>query len=106
MEFLQTKLRPILFLLALVWLVEVVNFIFAHGLTTWGIMPRSLTGLVGIPLAPFIHANFWHALSNTIPLLVLGGLTLSIGEKRFWLVTIAIVVLSGIMVWVLARMGS
>ncbi len=103
MEFLQTKLRPILFLLALVWLVEVVNFIFAHGLTTWGIMPRSLTGLVGIPLAPFIHANFWHALSNTIPLLVLGGLTLSIGEKRFWLVTIAIVVLSGIMVWVLAR---
>ncbi len=103
MKLLQTRLRPILLLLALVWLVEVVNFIFAHGFTTWGILPRSLTGLVGIPLAPFIHAGFWHALSNTIPLLVLGGLASSTGERRFWLTTLAIIVLSGLLIWVFAR---
>ncbi len=103
MKLLQTRLRPILLLLALVWLVEAVNILFGHGFTSWGILPRSLIGLVGIPLAPFIHANFWHALSNTIPLLVLGGLTLSIGERRFWLTTLAIIILSGLLVWALAR---
>ena len=103
MEFLKTKLRPILILLALVWLVEAVNFFFGHGFTAWGILPRSLTGLLAIPLAPFIHASLWHALSNTLPLLVLGGLTLSLGEKRFWLTTVCIIVLSGLLVWGLAR---
>ncbi len=103
MKLLQTKFRPILLLLALVWLVEAVNLLLGHGFTSWGILPRSLTGLVGIPLAPFIHGNFWHALSNTIPLLVLGGLTLTIGERRFWLTTLAIIVLSGLLVWVFAR---
>ena len=97
------KLRPILIVLAAIWLVETVNFAFGHGFTTWGIEPRSLTGLLGIPLAPFIHAGFWHALSNTVPLLVLGGLTLTIGERRFWLTTLAIIVLSGLLVWLFAR---
>ena len=100
---LMIRLRPILILLASIWLVEAVNLFFGHGLTTWGIEPRSLTGLLGIPLAPFIHAGLWHALSNTIPLVVLGGLTLTMGERRFWLTTLAIIVLSGLLVWLFAR---
>ncbi len=103
MKLLMTRLRPILLLLALVWLVEAVNLLFGHGFASWGILPRSLTGLVGIPLAPFIHGSLWHALSNTVPLLVLGGLTLTIGERRFWLTTLAIIVLSGLLVWLFAR---
>ena len=83
MKLLKTRIRPILLMLALVWLVEVVNILFEHGFTSWGILLLSLTGLVGIHLTPFIHANFWHALSNTIPFLVLGGLTLTIGARRF-----------------------
>ena len=103
MKPLMIRLRPILILLASVWLVEAVNILFGHGFTTWGILPRSLTGLLGIPLAPFIHAGFWHALSNTVPLVVLGGLTLTAGERRFWLMTLAIIVLSGLLVWLFAR---
>ena len=38
-----------------------------------------------------------------MPLLVLGGLTLTMGERRFWLMTLAIIVLSGLLVWLFAR---
>ena len=36
---LLTRLRPILLLLALVWLVEPVNLLFGHGFASWGILP-------------------------------------------------------------------
>lgn len=94
---------PVLILLAAIWAVEAVNLVLGHGLTTWGILPRSINGLIGIPLAPFIHAGIWHAVSNTIPIIILGGLTLASGKKRFWITTVAIILLSGALVWLFAR---
>ena len=103
MDFLKEKLRPLLVLVAVIWFVEIVNISLGHRLTVWGIFPRNLSGLVGIPLAPFIHAGFWHAVSNTIPLIILGGLTMTAGSKRFWTLTVGITLLSGILVWLFAR---
>lgn len=99
----MTRFKPLIFLLAIIWLVEAINLILGHGFASWGILPRHLSGLIGIPLAPFIHGSLLHATSNTIPLLVLGGLVLIAGQKRFWEATILIVLLSGALVWVLAR---
>ena len=59
--------------------------------------------LIGIPLAPFIHAGFWHTISNTIPLLILGALTLAGGTRKFWEATVTITLLSGVLVWIFAR---
>lgn len=61
MDFLKEKLQPVLVLVTVIWIVEIVNFSLGHRLTVWGILPRTLGGLIGIPLAPFIHAGFWHA---------------------------------------------
>ncbi len=97
------RFRPLIVLLAVIWGVEAVNLILGHGFASWGILPRNLSGLIGIPLAPFIHANLWHAVSNTVPLIVLGGLTLTAGRGRFWEATILIVLLSGALVWIFAR---
>ena len=88
MNFLKIKLQSLFSLVAVIWIVEIVNFCLGHSLTVWGILPRSLSGLIGIPLAPFIHAGFWHAVSNTIPLIILGGLTMIEGRKRFWTLTV------------------
>ena len=99
----MTRFRPLIFLLAVIWGVEAVNLIMGHGLASWGILPRSISGLIGIPLAPFIHGSLVHAVSNTVPLIVLGGLTLTAGRGRFWEATILIVLLSGALVWVFAR---
>ncbi len=99
----MTRFRPLIFLLAVIWGVEAVNLIMGHGLASWGILPRSISGLIGIPLAPFIHGSLVHAVSNTVPLIVLGGLTLTAGRGRFWEATILIVLLSGALVWIFAR---
>ena len=103
MNFLKIKLQSLFSLVAVIWIVEIVNFCLGHSLTVWGILPRNLSGLIGVPLAPFIHAGFWHAVSNTIPLIILGGLTMIEGRKRFWTLTVGTILLSGIFVWLFAR---
>ncbi len=97
------RLQPVLVLLGVIWAVEIVNLLTGHALVSWGILPRSLSGLIGIALAPLIHAGLWHTLSNTVPLAILGALTLASGRKRFWQITIAIALLSGALVWLFAR---
>ena len=94
---------PVLTLVALIWAVEIVNFLLGHSLTTFGLLPRNSNGLIGIFLSPFIHAGLWHAISNTVPLLILGGLTLAADKARFWMTTAAIIILSGALVWLFAR---
>ena len=103
MEIIKGRFQPIVVILAAIWIVEVVNFLLGHRLTVWGIFPRSVGGLIGIPLAPFIHASIWHAISNTIPLVILGALTIAAGRSRFWVVTLGIIILSGVGVWLFAR---
>lgn len=98
-----TEFRPVLILVALIWFVEAVNFALGHTLASWGILPRSLSGLIGIPLAPFIHGGIWHAVSNTIPLLILGFLVLSGNRRLFWETTVNVTVLGGLLVWLFAR---
>jgi len=97
------KIQPVLILIALIWIVEVVNLLLGHRLVSWGILPRSITGLIGIPLAPMLHNGFWHAVSNTVPLLILGALTLAGGKRRFWETTVNVTLLSGALVWLFAR---
>ena len=97
------RFQPVLILVALIWIVEVVNLFIGHRLVSFGILPRSFTGLIGIPLAPLLHSGFWHTVSNTVPLLILGALTLAGGKRRFWETTVTITLLSGALVWIFAR---
>ncbi len=97
------RFQPVLTLVAVIWVVEIVNLVLGHRLVSWGILPRSPRGLIGIPLSPWIHAGFWHAVSNTIPILILGGLTLAGGKRRFWETTVYVILLSGVLVWILGR---
>lgn len=98
-----SALRPIIVLVALIWVVEAVNIFLGHGLVSWGILPRSFSGLMGIPLAPMLHGGFWHTLSNTLPLLCLGALTLARGQRMFWQTTVTVTLLSGALVWLFGR---
>ncbi len=97
------RFQPVLILVALIWVVEIVNLFLGHRLVSWGILPRSFSGLIGIPLAPMLHAGIWHAVSNTVPLFVLGALTLAGGKRRFWETTVNVTLLSGVLVWIFAR---
>jgi membrane associated rhomboid family serine protease len=93
-------------LLALLWGVQVINFLSGQRLSRWGIVPRTASGLVGIVLAPLLHNGFGHLLANTIPLLVLSILLLSFGGQTFITVSIFISLLGGLVVWLLASRGA
>jgi len=60
-------------LVFLMWLFFTVEYYLHMDLGFMGIYPRSVTGMLGILTSPMIHGNFNHLLSNTIPLLALGG---------------------------------
>lgn len=61
-----------LIIVALMWLVKVFEVSTGVSLNHWGLVPHSVNGLVGILTLPFLHSNWEHLLSNTVPILVLG----------------------------------
>jgi membrane associated rhomboid family serine protease len=68
----------------------------------YGITPRTWNGLLGIPVAPLLHANLQHLISNTIPLTVL-LLLLAGSSANTWKVVAGIVLLSGALLWLFGR---
>jgi membrane associated rhomboid family serine protease len=99
--------RPVLMLIAALWAVELVNQVLGHRLNLWlGLEPRDLGGLVGVPAMPFLLGGFGHLLANTIPLLVLGTIGMAVAPRRFIAASIAVVLISGLAVWLLGRPGS
>ena len=88
---------------ALLWAVELANGLANHRLNDYGIVPRTINGLIGIPLAPLLHGGFGHLFSNSVPLLVLGGLTAAQGRKALLNASLFIVLLGGAGVWLAGR---
>lgn len=102
---LKANLLLVLAAVALLWAVEAVNLTTEHTLNTWGILPRTLSGLRGIPLSPFLHGNLSHLVVNTVPFLVLGGLVALQGRRAFLGVSLFIVLTGGAAVWLFGRMA-
>jgi membrane associated rhomboid family serine protease len=93
-------------LLAVMWVVEIINKIDGQALSADGIWPRSLSGLPGIISAPFLHAGFGHLIGNTIPFIVLGLLVAVGGARRVIEVTAIVVLVAGLGTWLTAGSGS
>ena len=95
---------PILTLTVICWLVFLADSLFWHGqLTQYGIIPRRVSSLPGILCAPFLHVSFKHITANTVPLAVLGGIICARNKGEFSVITVAGILLSGGLTWLLAR---
>lgn len=98
----REELRGVLVFVGAVWCVFFVGLVMPFRINSFGVTPRSLVGLVGIPLMPFLHADLKHLLSNTFPLTVL--LLLLAGSKaKSWAIVTYIILLGGAMLWLLGR---
>jgi membrane associated rhomboid family serine protease len=93
-----TRLMPILLLVAVMWLLEIVDAVLGYPLDALGIVPRTDAGLFGIGAAPFLHLGFPHLIANTGALLVLGALVL-LTSPYFWMVTVSVTLFGGLGVW-------
>lgn len=98
----RTAVGPLGVLIAVLWVIEVVDSVLGDPLQVHGIGPRRIDGLEGILAAPLLHSGFGHLFSNTIPLAVLGWLV-SLRGRSYWTAVTATVWLGGgALVWLLA----
>jgi membrane associated rhomboid family serine protease len=85
---------------ALLWAVQVVNWIMSYGLNpAFGLIPQQIGGLDGIVAMPLLHGSFAHLMANTPPLLVMGGLLMATTTRALLPVNAVVIGLGGGLVW-------
>ncbi|MBV9464596.1 MAG: rhomboid family intramembrane serine protease [Solirubrobacterales bacterium] len=101
----QTQIEGIQLLagiVALMWIVEVINSLDANKLDNDGIYPRNLGRLWGILTAPFLHAGFGHLIANTVPFVFMGLIIALRGAARLAAVTLIVILVGGLGTWLIA----
>lgn len=102
----RSAMITLLAVVAVLWIVQVVNVTLFEGrLVEWGVQPRTLRGLPGIVLHPFLHGSWAHLISNTIGFLMLGGLVMLREPRDFWVVSLLAMLVGGIGIWLVGRAG-
>ncbi|MFS0692365.1 rhomboid family intramembrane serine protease [Streptomyces nitrosporeus] len=87
---------------ALLWLLEAVDTMTGHALDTHGVSPREPAELLDVVPAAFLHADWEHVASNSVPLLVLGFIAALASVRRFAAVVLVVILTSGLGVWLTA----
>ncbi|KRP45069.1 Rhomboid family protein [Pseudomonas libanensis] len=85
--------------------LQLLNVATGYSLMAFGLVPRTLHGLVGILTSPFLHASFAHLSANLIAFLLLGTLVILDGLHRFITVSAIVIVLGGALVWLFGFSG-
>lgn len=93
-------------MLAVMWVVELLNALAGYQFLVYGIVPRTTQGLIGVFASPFLHESLTHLLANTIPLAILGTLVVLRGRQSWAIVTAFVVLVGGSGVWLLGRSAS
>lgn len=90
-------------LVSILWIVFGVDKLLNLDLARFGVYPRMVERLTGILTMPFLHADFAHILSNSVPLLVLGFTVYLFYPSVATRVLLIIYLGSGALVWAGAR---
>lgn len=91
-------------ILAVIWLSFAADILFINiHFAQFGLLPRTTKGLIGIATCPFIHANIFHIISNSIPLLILLSITAVFFKRDSFFIVVYITFIGGALVWLLGR---
>ncbi|MFN0276126.1 MAG: rhomboid family intramembrane serine protease [Chitinophagales bacterium] len=93
---------PFIFVL-IMWCVRLFETATNVDLGKFGILPRHLQGLTGIFFSPFLHADWGHLISNSIPFLILGFLMIYSYRKVAFKAFLFTWFVSGFLVWLTGR---
>ncbi len=100
---LKSQFRYVLYIFIALSVIEIINLLTGRVINQYSIVPRSLPSLPYIFTAPFLHANLQHFLSNIFTLCIFCFLLLQFGGKRFIVVSISLIIGTGILVWLFGR---
>jgi membrane associated rhomboid family serine protease len=85
------------------WMFKIVEVLFGADFTRLGIYPLTRSGLTGILLSPFIHADFTHLINNTLPFFFLTVALFYFYSEVAVKVFIQTYLLTGLLVWLGGR---
>ncbi len=94
--------RTVIFVSGL-WIIHFTLWILDIPPGIFGIYPRTIRGLAGLITGPLVHADIFHLISNSIPLLILGIGFLYFYDKLATEVFLWIYFTTGFWVWLLGR---
>jgi len=90
-------------LVSVMWLIKIWEVFTNHKFTSWGIYPREIDGSIGILTAPFIHSDWQHLMTNSLPLFMLVSIMMVFYKRVAIPSFIIITVFTGFTVWLFAR---
>jgi membrane associated rhomboid family serine protease len=93
-------------IVALMWIVEVINTVDNNRLDFDGLYARNVGRFWGILTSPFIHASFQHLTDNSIPFVFLGAIIAWRGAVRLAIVTGFVIVIGGLGTWLISPGGG
>lgn len=88
---------------AIFWFIKGFERLTMLSFSHFGIYPRSQDGLIGILASPFLHGDFTHLMSNTVPFLVLGTAILFFYSRIAAPALLLMYLGTGLGVWLFAR---
>ena len=102
----QAGIELLIGLVAVMWIVQLINSFDHYALDRDGIWPHNVDRLWGILTGPFLHASWAHLIGNTIPFVFLGLIIAFEGVRRLAAVTAIVIVLGGLGTWLLSPSGT
>ena len=89
-----------------IWLVFFLNLSFQWGLNHYGMHPKELQGILGIFTMPFLHGDFDHLFSNSVPLLLSMGFIFIYFEEHKGKIILYNLLLTGVILLFLGDQGT
>ena len=97
---------------AKVLLIAIVIMWLVYGLQTFipleqfGIVPRTLSGLIGIFASPFLHGSLSHLIANSVGLLFLGMVFFTVQGHKSLIISIEVIIIGGFFTWLIGSADS
>ena len=85
---------------ALLFVIEIINVLSGRWLNQFSIVPRDIATLPYIMTAPWLHISIAHFWSNCLTFVILSFLLLEFGLKRYALVSLLLMLSTGLVVWI------
>jgi membrane associated rhomboid family serine protease len=102
----RLAVRIALGFVALLWLVQSLNWGFGLDPDPFAVRPRQPAGLIGVAFAPLVHGGFEHLIANTPPLAVLGAAMLYLYPSASLRVLPLVYFGPGLLVWLFGRASA
>lgn len=100
--FFHSLIFPAAFIVAF-WVVEIVEQSIGISFVRFGIYPLHLKGLKGILFSPFIHSDFNHLISNSVPFFILLFALVYFYRRISYRIFFMLYLLAGFSVWLSGR---